>query len=374
VKNDGGRALRMAYLVASVGGVLFFVLSVVLLAVWPGRVLEQQTRAMAPEHSLVSSRSEQRGRVVYSREGCAYCHTQQVRYLAADATRFGAPTLAWETRFDYPQLWGTRRIGPDLSRIGGTRSEDWHLAHLYAPRTVVSDSVMPAYRALFDGSPDRPRQEARDLVAYLDSLGRARELAGPEAEAAARAKCACPDDEMLQMAFSAPMLNPHPARPRPAGGVPVLATTADLARGQSLYASNCASCHGSHGEGNGPGAVSLRPRPANLAEHEYSLARLAEVLWQGSAGTAMRSANFRPDSTRSPHQFCRFPHPTYTEVCKWGEEKPQERRTGSFFNALLRLDRTRTGSPVSSMLGNVASSSSKNTLPSRRARWTPRQK
>ena len=287
MKNDGGRALRMAYLVASVGGVLFFVLSVVLLAVWPGRVLEQQTRAMAPEHSLVSSRSEQRGRVVYSREGCAYCHTQQVRYLAADATRFGAPTLAWETRFDYPQLWGTRRIGPDLSRIGGTRSEDWHLAHLYAPRTVVSDSVMPAYRALFDGSPDRPRQEARDLVAYLDSLGRARELAGPEAEAAARAKCACPDDEMLQMAFSAPMLNPHPARPRPAGGVPVLATTADLARGQSLYASNCASCHGSHGEGNGPGAVSLRPRPANLAEHEYSLARLAEVLWQGSAGTAM---------------------------------------------------------------------------------------
>jgi mono/diheme cytochrome c family protein len=89
------------------------------------------------------------------------------------------------------------------------------------------------------------------------------------------------------MAFRAPMLNPHPARPRRADGVPALSTTADLARGQSLYASNCASCHGSHGEGNGAGAASLRPRPANLAEHEYALARLAEVMWQGSVGTAM---------------------------------------------------------------------------------------
>jgi mono/diheme cytochrome c family protein len=277
----------MAYLVASVGGVLFFVMSVVLLAIWPGRVLEQQTRAMAPPHSLPFSLSEQRGRVVYSREGCAYCHTQQVRYLASDATRFGAPTLAWETRLDYPQLWGTRRIGPDLSRVGSTRSEDWHFAHFYAPRSVVSDSVMPAYRSLFDGAPDRPRQEARDLVAYLDSLGRAREIAGPEGEATARAACACPDDEMLQMAFGAAMLNPHPARPRRANDVPTLSETGDLSRGQSLYARSCASCHGSDGEGNGPGAASLRPRPANLAEHEYALPRLAEVMWQGSAGTAM---------------------------------------------------------------------------------------
>jgi mono/diheme cytochrome c family protein len=146
---------------------------------------------------------------------------------------------------------------------------------------------MPAYRSLFDGSPDRPRQEARDLVAYLDSLGRAREIAGPEGEAAARSNCACPDDEMLQMAFSAPMLNPHPARARRADDVPRLSATGDLVRGEALYASNCASCHGSHGEGNGAGAAALRPRPANLAEHEYALTRLAEVLWQGSIGTAM---------------------------------------------------------------------------------------
>ena len=112
------RVVRMAYLVASVAGVAFFAMSVALLGVWPGRVLEAQSRAMAPEHVLALTASEQRGREIYGREGCAYCHTQQIRYLHTDMLRFGAPTLAWETRFDYPHLWGTRRIGPDLARAG----------------------------------------------------------------------------------------------------------------------------------------------------------------------------------------------------------------------------------------------------------------
>lgn len=290
---QSGRALRMSYLVASVAGVAFFVMSVVLLGVWPGRVLEEQSRAMAPEHPLALSASEQRGRLVYSREGCAYCHTQQIRYLHADMTRFGAPTLAWETRFDYPHLWGTRRIGPDLAREGATRSQDWQFAHLYAPRALVPDSVMPPYASLFDGSPDRPRQEARDLVAYLDTLGRAREIAGPEADARARAACNCPDDEMAQMAFSGP-LNAHPARTRPRGGAPALPAAADLDRGERLYAANCAGCHGVRGEGDGPGVAGLAPRPTNLAEHEYTSAHLAEVLWNGVAGTAMQAWRDHP--------------------------------------------------------------------------------
>jgi cytochrome c oxidase cbb3-type subunit 2 len=107
-----GRALRKAYLVASIAGVGFFAMSVALLGVWPGRVLDRQARAMAPERPLGPTASEARGRAVYGREGCAYCHTQQVRYVHADMMRFGAPTLAWETARDYPHLWGTRRIGP----------------------------------------------------------------------------------------------------------------------------------------------------------------------------------------------------------------------------------------------------------------------
>jgi cytochrome c oxidase cbb3-type subunit 2/cytochrome c oxidase cbb3-type subunit I/II len=279
----------MAYLAAGVGGVVFFVLSVALLGIWPGRVLEEQTRAMGPERVVPLTPSEIRGRTIYGREGCAYCHTQQVRFVDADIVRFGAPTLAWETRLDYPHLWGTRRIGPDLARATGTRSEDWHFAHLFAPRSVVADSVMPAYPALFDGSARRPRQAARDLVAYLESLGRARELAGPEGEARARAACQCDDDEMRAMAFHAPEVNASPARTRRGVEYPTLFESTDLARGRTAYAANCASCHGPDGRGDGPAAESLRPRPANLAAHEYSRARLTEVLWNGIPGTAMQA-------------------------------------------------------------------------------------
>jgi cbb3-type cytochrome oxidase cytochrome c subunit/cytochrome c553 len=284
---DAGRFIRMSYLVASIAGVAFFAMSVALLGIWPGRVLESQTRSMSPPHPLGLSVSEQRGRVIYSSEGCAYCHTQQVRYLHSDMVRFGAPTLAWETRFDYPQLWGTRRIGPDLARENSTRSEDWHFSHLYDPRNVVPDSIMPAYPALFDGSGDRPRQEARDLVAYLETLGRARELAGPEGEAHARAACDCPNDEMAQMAFHAIDLNVNPAKGRRQGAAPRLAAEASLVIGQELYAHNCASCHGLHGEADGPGAPALHPQPSNLAGHEYTIDHLGSVLWNGVVGTAM---------------------------------------------------------------------------------------
>jgi cytochrome c oxidase cbb3-type subunit II len=294
VTRQAGRAIRMSYVVASVAGVAFFVMSVALLGIWPGRVLEEQSRAMSPEHPLGLTLSEQRGRTIYGREGCAYCHTQQVRYVHADIMRFGAPTLAWETRLDYPHLWGTRRIGPDLARAGSTRSEDWHYAHLYAPRAVVPDSVMPSYASLFDGSANRPRQSARDLVAYLESLGRAREVAGPEGEAAARAGCNCADDEMAQMAFAAPLLNANPARPRRGADAPALASVADEGRGDALYIANCAGCHGTRGAGDGPGASALRPRPTNLAEHEYTMARLSDALWNGVAGTAMQAWRDHP--------------------------------------------------------------------------------
>ena len=287
--QHAGRAVRMSYIIASVAGVAFFVMSVGLLGVWPARVLTGQVRTMSPERPLGLTESEQRGRAIYAREGCAYCHTQQVRYVHADMVRFGAPTLAWETRLDYPHLWGTRRIGPDLARAGSTRPDDWHYAHLFSPRAVVPDSVMPPYRSLFDGAADRPRQSARDLVSYLQTLGRARELAGVEGEARARAACNCPDDEMAQMAFNAPLLNASPARTRRPAETPALRPDGDLARGQALYAANCSGCHGPRGAGDGEAAAALLPRPTNLAEHEYSTARLADALWNGVAGTAMQA-------------------------------------------------------------------------------------
>ncbi len=270
-----GKVVRMSWLVASVAGVFFFVFSVLLLGVWPGKVLQEETRRMSPAKPLRYTASEERGRRIYSREGCAYCHTQQVRYLERDARRFGAPTLAWETQFDYPHLWGTRRIGPDLSREGAIRPEDWQYTHLYAPRSVVPDSVMPPYAALFDSAADRPTQEGRDLVAYLIALGRGRELAGTEGEKNA----AMPDMPVIHTA-----LNNSPAMARREGNFPLLPLAPPSAY---VYQHNCAGCHGAKGEGDGPGAAGLSPRPANLSVHEYTRQRLSASLWNGVAGSAM---------------------------------------------------------------------------------------
>ena len=280
-----GRGLVMSYIVACVAGVFFFVLSVSLLGVWPARVLAEQTAAMAPEHPLPLTASEERGRLVYAREGCAYCHSQQVRYLDADIDRFGAPTLAWESRFDVPHLMGTRRIGPDLSRTSGTRTDNWHFVHLWAPRLVVPDSIMPSYSSLFDGRPDNPSQEARDLVAYLESLGRARELAWPEGDAAA--KSVAGDDKWSQMAFSSPVLNAHPARTQPRGGAPDIRAGNAQGDGDALWMRNCAGCHGTEGRGDGPAAEWLKPAPTNLAAREFAPAYIADVLWNGVDGTSM---------------------------------------------------------------------------------------
>jgi cbb3-type cytochrome oxidase cytochrome c subunit len=272
------RFIRMSYLAAGVAGLGFFAMSVLLLAVWPGRVLERQIRATSPDRPLPLTDSEQRGRTIYGQNGCAYCHTQQIRYLDRDVRRFGAATLAWETIFDYPQLWGTRRIGPDLSREGSIRTPDWQFAHLYDPRHMVPDSVMPPFAWLFDGAPDRPEPEARDLLAYLETLGRNRELAGPEGEARARAACEC---------SISPVLNASAAVPRRKGDYPKLTAPSDLTQGRRLYVRDCASCHGYRGEGNGAGTKGLLPQPTNLAAHEYTLDRVSFSLWNGVEGTAM---------------------------------------------------------------------------------------
>jgi mono/diheme cytochrome c family protein len=140
---------------------------------------------------------------------------------------------------------------------------------------------------LFDGAPDGPTQEARDLLDYLETLGRDRALAAPEGEAHAMAACNnCSDDEK-RFAFAPAVLNANPARARRRGDSARLVPSNDLVRGQQIYAAYCATCHGARGDGDTPGAAGLHPRPVNLSEQEYSLSRLSFSLWNGVAGTAM---------------------------------------------------------------------------------------
>lgn len=144
---------------------------------------------------------ELEGRDIYRREGCVGCHSQMIRPFRAETERYGHYTVAGETVYDHNFLWGSKRTGPDLARVGGRYSDDWHRAHMYNPRDVVPESIMPAYPWLFERTLDgrdtprkmralralgvpytdedienataevRGQQEITALVAYLQQLG-----------------------------------------------------------------------------------------------------------------------------------------------------------------------------------------------------------
>ncbi len=85
------------------------------------------------------------GRNIYVREGCYLCHSQQIRALKDEVERYGHYSLAAESMYDHPFQWGSKRIGPDLSRVGGKYSNDWHYAHLTNPTALVPETLMPRY-------------------------------------------------------------------------------------------------------------------------------------------------------------------------------------------------------------------------------------
>jgi len=88
------------------------------------------------------------GRDIYVREGCYLCHSQQIRPFRDEVERYGHYSLAAESLYDHPFQWGSKRIGPDLARVGGKYSNDWHVQHLTDPRSVVPESIMPSYAFL----------------------------------------------------------------------------------------------------------------------------------------------------------------------------------------------------------------------------------
>lgn len=91
---------------------------------------------------------------IYIREGCYNCHSQQIRPLRDEVARYGHYSLAAESMYDHPFQWGSKRTGPDLARVGGKYSDDWHVAHLKNPRDVVPESIMPSYSFLLNSGAD----------------------------------------------------------------------------------------------------------------------------------------------------------------------------------------------------------------------------
>jgi cytochrome c oxidase cbb3-type subunit 2 len=105
------------------------------------------------------------GRNIYIREGCYTCHSQQIRPFKDEVERYGHYSLAAESMYDKPFQWGSKRTGPDLARVGGRYSNDWHVAHLVSPRAVVPESIMPAYPFLAERELDYA-----DIAQHLKAL------------------------------------------------------------------------------------------------------------------------------------------------------------------------------------------------------------
>ena len=133
------------------------------------------------------------GRNIYVREGCYNCHSQMVRPFRDEVERYGHYSLAAESMYDRPFQWGSKRTGPDLARVGGKYSDEWHRAHLEDPRSVVPESVMPGYPFLartplrIDDLPEHLKVNRELGVPYTDDM-----IANAVADAKAQAN---PDDE-----------------------------------------------------------------------------------------------------------------------------------------------------------------------------------
>jgi cytochrome c oxidase cbb3-type subunit 2 len=130
--------------------------------------LYQDTLSTATKNTRVYTAVELTGRDIYIREGCHVCHSQQVRPLVAEVERYGPYSRAGEFVYDRPFLWGSKRTGPDLHRVGGKYSDAWHEAHMLDPRSVVPESIMPAYPWLAE----RAATETGNIHAKLTALRR----------------------------------------------------------------------------------------------------------------------------------------------------------------------------------------------------------
>jgi cytochrome c oxidase cbb3-type subunit 2 len=152
-KNVGLLALMMVFAV-SIGGLtqivpLFF-----------QDVVNEPVTGMKPYTAL-----QLEGRDIYIKEGCVGCHSQMIRPFRAETERYGHYSVAGESVWDHPFLWGSKRTGPDLARVGGRYSDDWHRAHLYNPRNVVPESKMPSYPWLVENKLD-----GKDTGAKMQAL------------------------------------------------------------------------------------------------------------------------------------------------------------------------------------------------------------
>jgi cytochrome c oxidase cbb3-type subunit 2 len=253
---------------------------------------------------------ERLGRAVYIREGCWYCHSQYVRPVTGEDLRWGPVSEAGEYAYDLPHLFSTRRIGPDLTRVGLKYGDDWHYAHHWDPRLVVPESIMPSFRWLFTRVTVPVKKEGEALVVATPELGRWFSMKGdrqirlyPNAAgltfvapapdgrwpiegtpvidltgfqqtppALTTITLVLPSQEMVGLVRYVQKLGTNRGAWREvfepqnvAVSVMSIPSGRDLlALGRQVYESRCIGCHGPKGDGNGAAATFLSPKPRDF--------------------------------------------------------------------------------------------------------------
>lgn len=163
IERNVGLLMLLTVLVVSVGGLLEIV-----------PLFFQKSTTMPVEGLKPYDPVRLSGRDIYIREGCFLCHSQMIRPFRAETERYGHYSVAGEFVYDHPFQWGSKRTGPDLQRVGGRYSDEWHRAHLINPRDVVPESNMPAFGWLAKnpadaaGVPDKMRALRKVGVPYTD--------------------------------------------------------------------------------------------------------------------------------------------------------------------------------------------------------------
>ncbi|MEH2627953.1 cytochrome c oxidase cbb3-type subunit I/II [Bradyrhizobium sp. AZCC 1719] len=283
---------------------------------------------------------QQLGRQVYLREGCWYCHSQYVRPVTGETRRWGPVSEAGEYTFDVPHLWGTRRIGPDLTRVGLKFSDEWHLAHFWNPRMLSPDSNMAPFRGLFETSAERVKivddgagnrslertpateklfafesKEQVKLTPNADGLlfvpmaarGKAPIIWTPNKEYTGDTVNIAAETEALQGLIAylqklgmnrgkwRDLFEPQKLDVTDAT---VPRSSEWIAYGKEVYQRRCLGCHGESGDGNGPAATFMykqRPRSFAAAVFKFRLTKeplptdgdLLRTITRGVRGTAM---------------------------------------------------------------------------------------
>jgi len=158
IETNATLLLVLSFLVVTIGGIVQIV---------PLFYLEntiEKVEGMRPYSPL-----ELAGRDIYVREGCYVCHSQMIRSMRDEVERYGHYSLAAESMYDRPFQWGSKRTGPDLARVGGRYSDDWHVQHMIEPKSVVPESIMPSYGFLLNREIDG--RYISDLMTVHSTLG-----------------------------------------------------------------------------------------------------------------------------------------------------------------------------------------------------------